>query len=164
MSFPAPIDSSSLPGFLAGHTVSSGTRTLGFSLLGSFWELKMTRLGIHLVVFWTCVTLCSLWHFLFACAHFIPQLVVKTLQFAFSVPVSLASLVRHSRARLEVHQATFSAFQTWIIYSVKQCCCYDCYPLFPSLVYYTSFQTPQPQLYLPHALRLIAALVFFLSE
>ena len=35
------------------------------------------------------------------------------------------------------------------------------------LSYYTSFQTPQPQLclpHLPHALRLIAALVFFLSE
>ena len=41
MSFPAPIDSSSLPGFFAGHAVSSGTRTLGFSLLGSFWKLKM---------------------------------------------------------------------------------------------------------------------------
>ena len=45
MSFPAPIDSSSLPGFLAGHTVSSGTRTLGFSLLGSFWKLKMNTSG-----------------------------------------------------------------------------------------------------------------------
>ena len=57
----------------------------------------------------------TLWYFQFVCADFFPLLVVKTLQFAFSVPMSVASQVW-----LQITQvASFSAFQTRVTYSVE---------------------------------------------
>lgn len=162
-----------LPGFLAGHSVSSGTRTLGFPLsvpfgswrwAGSFTshipESSLLPSG-HVWPLLALVNLVCLRCFLSCCLWF------KTLKFAFSVLVRLVSWVWHSQAWLQLSQVThWSVFETWVIYSVEQdCCCfYDCCPLFPSLAFWNCFPAPQPQAPSPSCLETQCWLIFFFYE
>ena len=101
-----------LPGFLAGHAGSSGTRTLGFPLsvpfgswgrAGSFTshvpESSLLLSG-HVWPLLVLLELFCLCCFLSCCLWF------KTLKFAFSVPVSLMSWVWRSQAWLQMSQVT----------------------------------------------------------
>ena len=101
---------------------------------------------------------------------FLSLLLVKDLEVCLFVQVSLMFWAWHSPDWLQTPQVTFfSAFQTWIIYSVEQCCCYfyDCCAFVPSLHFCMSFQTPQPPALSPTCSETQSehsVLVFFLRE
>ena len=87
---------------------SAGWRWAG-KFTSHIWESIWLPSGL----LWTCAHSGFSW---FACADFFPLLVVKTLMFAFSMPVSLVFWGWYSWAWFQIPQATFSAFQTWIVY------------------------------------------------
>ena len=162
--------SSSLPGFLAGHAISSGTQTLSFSLLSSLWKLKMSRwvhithLGIYLVAFWTFISLYSPWQCWLPCAiFFFLLLVVKTLNLPFLCSESSVLGLTFSCLTSNTPGYLFCFSSVDYLFSWTTLLLFLCCLCFSSLDFYV-FRPLNHKLYLPYSLRHSAGLVFFLYE